>query len=81
MPLKILDIRYTAVSDLTPLEGIKLEHIVLDRNRIKRGLDVLRGMKTLQSINGDPPAEFWRKYTADFGQQSVGGDGKPASQP
>ena len=81
MPLKTLDIYYTEVTDLTRLQGMKLEHILFDRNRVKRGLGVLRAMQTLQSINGDPPAEFWRKYSADFGQQSVRGDGKPAPQP
>jgi hypothetical protein len=73
MPLKSLTLAGTAVDDLTPLQGMKLESVVFTPQSITRGLDVLRQMKTLQTIGVQevwqiwPAAEFWKKYDAgDF---------------
>jgi hypothetical protein len=67
MPLTVLMIHRTAISDLTPLQGMQLEHVRLTPKNITRGLDSLRAMKSLKTIGlawhqGLPAAEFWRRY-------------------
>jgi hypothetical protein len=66
-PLKVLRIDNTAITDLTPLQGMPLEDIRLTPKNITRGLDILRDMKSLKTIgiNWDqswPAAEFWKRY-------------------
>src|SRR5262249_14194873 len=63
-PLTELRINNTRIADLTPLQGMSLEHIRLTPKNITRGLDVLRSMKSLKTIGIDwdqpwPAAEFW----------------------
>jgi uncharacterized membrane protein len=67
MRLMALNIDDTAITDLTSLQGMPLEHIHLTPKNIARGLDILRDMKSLKSIGirwdqGWPPAEFWERY-------------------
>ena len=67
MPLKILWTNGTNVTDLTPLEGMPLEDILLTPKNIARGLDTLREMKSLKTIGiawnqSWPAAEFWQRY-------------------
>lgn len=74
MPLKRLTIFDTGVTDLEPLRGMPLEEVLLTPQRIVRGLDVLRDMRTLRDIGVDwnpqpsgqpshwPAAEFWDRY-------------------
>jgi formylglycine-generating enzyme required for sulfatase activity/uncharacterized membrane protein len=67
MPLTVLWIDNTAITDLTPLQGMPLEHIYLTPKKITRGLDILRGMKGLKIIGiawnqSWPAAEFWKRY-------------------
>ncbi len=70
MPLEVLDIRSTAVTDLTPLEGMSLRYLGFTPHSITKGLDVVRRMRTLTSIVATPswdpiPAEeFWQRYDA-----------------
>jgi len=69
MPLRFLDIRSTKVTDLTPLAGSGMERLRFSPQAIKKGMDTVRGMKTLQTIAVDegkpmPAAEFWKKYDA-----------------
>ena len=69
MPLRFLDIRSTKVTDLTPLADSGMEHFRFSPKAIKKGMDILRGLKTLQTIavdDGKPMAvaEFWKKYDA-----------------
>jgi serine/threonine protein kinase len=54
----------TLVVDLTPLQGKQLVRIDLNPKNVVKGMDVLRAMKSLRSINGLPPAEFWKRYDA-----------------
>jgi hypothetical protein len=51
------------VKDLSPLEGMKLTDIHLPPE-VTRGMNVLRRMKSLVTIDGKPADEFWRKYDA-----------------
>jgi hypothetical protein len=61
MPLQELNISYTGITDLTPLRRCPLVHIECDQDDILNGWDVLRSINTLESINGVPVVEFWKK--------------------
>jgi eukaryotic-like serine/threonine-protein kinase len=67
MPLMMLWIHDTGITDLSPLQGMPLEDIRLTPKRITWGLDVLRDIKSLKTIGIDwnqswPAAEFWGRY-------------------
>jgi eukaryotic-like serine/threonine-protein kinase len=67
MPLTMLWISNTGITDLTPLQGMPLEQIRLTPKNITRGLDILRDMKSLKTIGilwtqAWPAAEFWERY-------------------
>jgi serine/threonine protein kinase/formylglycine-generating enzyme required for sulfatase activity len=66
MPLRVLWIYNTGITDLTPLQGMPLEKIYLTPKNITRGLDILRDMKSLKTIGireqAWPAAEFWERY-------------------
>lgn len=71
MPLKRLYLNGTSqVKDLSPLEGMNLEHIIVAPKAITRGMDVLRRMKSLKIIEVPgglgrfSPEEFWKRYDA-----------------
>lgn len=61
LPLKYLNIRGGGVTDLSPLEGMSVEDIHFDLERITRGLEVLRGMKALKQINYEDVECFWNE--------------------
>jgi serine/threonine protein kinase len=65
--LAILGICNTPVSDLSPLEGMQLTQLVFTPAKIKKGIEAIRGMRSLQKIGPFynalyTPAEFWRRY-------------------
>jgi hypothetical protein len=63
MPLKTLDLSSCAVRDLSPLETLELLEIRLPpQEQITAGMDRLRKMTTLATINGVPREEFWKTY-------------------
>jgi hypothetical protein len=66
LPLRRLWLDISGVEDLTQLQGMHLETIGISPNRIKRGMDTIRRMKTLKTIRVDkndiPAAEFWKRY-------------------
>jgi len=67
IPLAVLTIDDTGVTELTPLHGMPLEHIRLTPKNITPGLDILRTMKSLKTIGIDwrqswSAAEFWERY-------------------
>jgi serine/threonine protein kinase/formylglycine-generating enzyme required for sulfatase activity len=67
MPLKWLGIHNTAITDLTPLQGMPLEDILLTPKNITKGMDILRDVKSLKTIGiywnqSWPAAEFWERY-------------------
>jgi serine/threonine protein kinase len=69
MPLTGLWCPCTLVSDLSPLEGMNLTKIGFTPKNIRKGVDVIRRMKSLQTIGASdegklPPDEFWKKYDA-----------------
>lgn len=62
-----LNIENTSVTDLTSLEGMRLTRLVFDPRRIKKGLDVVRKMTTLNELGLDlntlmRPEQFWKRY-------------------
>lgn len=65
--LKRLHIGNTMVSDLTPLDGLRLERLVFTPGDIKKGLDGVRKMKSLTEIGTTletvmPANEFWSRF-------------------
>jgi len=49
--------------DLSPLKGMLLKELWLDF-KPERDTELLRSIKTLQTINGKPAAEFWKQFKA-----------------
>ena len=74
MPLRLLWIDYTGITDLNGLQGMPLEDVRLTPKNITKGLKLLRDMKSLKTIginelNVWPAAEFWERY--DKGEFAV----------
>jgi serine/threonine protein kinase len=61
MPLTSLGLAATGVRDLSPLAGMKLRSVSI-LLPVDKGLDILRRMDSVESINGKPPDEFWEQY-------------------
>jgi hypothetical protein len=59
MPLTTLVMRGIPAKDLSPLKDSPLKSILCDV-RGEATLSVLRSIKTLQQINGQPAARFWQ---------------------
>jgi hypothetical protein len=59
MPLAELRVARTAVTDLGPLAGLPLRDLECDVGP-ERDTAILRGIQTLQRINGKPAALFWK---------------------
>ncbi len=60
MKLTALGIKGTRVADLTVLKEMPLKELKWDFKR-DSGSEILRSMKTLETINGKPAAEFWKE--------------------
>ena len=60
MPLLTLDCRMTKVADLAPLKGIPLKELGCDF-KAERDAEVLRTIKTLETINDKPAKQFWKE--------------------
>jgi len=63
MPLTDLDCGKTKVSDLSPLRGMPLKQLRYDF-KSERDTELLRSIKTLETINDKPAAEFWKEVDA-----------------
>ncbi len=63
MKLAVLLIHNTPVSDLSPLEGMPLKNLWCDF-KPERDVEILRSLKTLETINGKRAAEFWKEVDA-----------------
>jgi tetratricopeptide (TPR) repeat protein len=64
MPLTTLNLGGIPLPDLTPLQGMELETLSFEPKSVTRGIDMIRAMKSLKSINTSPPADFWKKFDA-----------------
>src|SRR5262249_52379173 len=53
----------TTVTDLSPLQGMPLKELQCDFKPERDG-KILRSIKTLETINGQPAAEFWKGSAA-----------------
>jgi serine/threonine protein kinase/Leucine-rich repeat (LRR) protein len=69
-PLKNLSLSLTEVSDVTSLAGVPLEKLQLSPENITQGMEVIRAIESLDTINLMPAAEFWKEY--DAGQKAAG---------
>ncbi|MBI5683891.1 MAG: protein kinase [Verrucomicrobia bacterium] len=63
MPLALLNCSGTRVSDLSPLGSLPLKELLCDFVPDRDG-DLLRGIKTLERINGLPAPAFWMRLNA-----------------
>lgn len=65
IPLRNLNIdvnEFSRIRDLTPLAGMKLETLTFKANDVTKGIDIVRGMKSLGKINDAAPEDFWKIY-------------------
>ena len=62
MPLVSLGLQHTQITDLTPLKGMPLKHLNVDF-RPQRDSECLHSISTLEEINNQPIAEFWKDIT------------------
>lgn len=64
MPLRSLDLgTCKKVTNLEPLAGMKLETLNLPPT-VGKGLNVVRNIRSLKTIDGKPAAQFWKEYDA-----------------
>jgi Leucine-rich repeat (LRR) protein/tRNA A-37 threonylcarbamoyl transferase component Bud32 len=59
MPLRSLSCDYTPVADLAPLKGMPLRQLACDLSLARLDDEILRGIATLETLNGKPAAEFF----------------------
>jgi hypothetical protein len=64
MSLTTLKVPNTPVKDLSVVAGMPLERLEFEPALLKQHGAMLRGMKTLKSINKIPAAEFWKRADA-----------------
>lgn len=69
--LQRLHIGETEITDLRPLEGLRLTRLIVTPQKITQGWDVIRNMSTLQELDIElrepqrwTPDEFWRRFDA-----------------
>jgi hypothetical protein len=60
MALKELNVNHSSVTDHSPVRGMPLTMLRLDF-QAERDADIVRSLKTLQSINDKPAADFWKE--------------------
>lgn len=65
--LRRLNIADSAVEDLTPLKDLNLERLTLTPQKIRKGMEVIRGMTSLVEIQPSletpmTAADFWKRY-------------------
>ena len=62
MKLASLNVADTGVTDLSVLKGATLEELRFSEATVKAGLDIVRGMGTLKTINGRSASSYWAHY-------------------
>lgn len=60
MPLTYLNLLENPVSDLSPLKNLPLKELAFDF-KLERDTELLRSIKTLETINGKPTTVFWKE--------------------
>jgi len=60
MKLTTLHCNATLVTDLSPLKNMPLKELLCDF-KPERDAEILRAIKTLETINGKPAKEFWKE--------------------
>jgi Leucine-rich repeat (LRR) protein len=60
MPLTHLHCPLMKVTDFSPLKGLYLKELSFDF-KPERDTEILRSIKTLETINDKPAAEFWKE--------------------
>jgi len=63
MPLEELSFLGTRVSDISSLKGMPLRQLIYDF-AAERDAAILRSLKTLETVNGLPVKEFWKRVKA-----------------
>ncbi|MGD0088457.1 MAG: SUMF1/EgtB/PvdO family nonheme iron enzyme [Planctomycetota bacterium] len=76
MPLEILKCYRTNVRNLSPLKSLPLRELHCDFVP-ERDAAILRSIKTLETINGMPVAEFWKKVDAELAAKAATGADRP----
>jgi hypothetical protein len=70
MPIARMECHAPGVTDLSPLKGMPLMSLVCNFVR-ERDEEILRSIKTLvETINGLPVAEFWKRVEAGESPQA-----------
>jgi hypothetical protein len=64
MPLTDLRWFNAPVVDVAPLRGMPLKNLFFSDFQPERDTAVLGSIKTLETINGKPAAEFWKEVEA-----------------
>jgi hypothetical protein len=64
MALEVFHYGETPVKDISILKDMPLREVVCDFQR-DRDEAVLRAIKTLETINGKPAAQFWKELPAE----------------
>ncbi len=73
-PLNFLCINHTLVSNLTPLKGLPLTSVEFSNTKVT-DFSPVRRIKTLETINMRPAAEFWERYDkGEFGKAADNSD-------
>ncbi|MEO1999245.1 MAG: leucine-rich repeat domain-containing protein [Planctomycetaceae bacterium] len=72
--LRRLNIAGSAITDLSPLAGLQLQRLVFTPERIRNGMDIVRGMSSLTELGTSfetrmSPAEFWKRVDSGTLQQ------------
>jgi hypothetical protein len=53
------------VTDVSALDGMRLRKLALHENAITGGMEAIRAMEALESINGHTSEDFWRRYDSN----------------
>ncbi len=59
--LTFLHCNGTAVTDLTPIKDMPLQELGCNKELAQSNRAVIQGIKSLQTINNKPAAEFWKE--------------------
>jgi len=64
LPLDNVQCYGTPITDLTPLRTAPLRYLHCNRELVLRNADWIKNIKTLEKLNGQSPADFWKDMEA-----------------